>query len=84
MKLDMAVLNPAGNITLIVTTAVDKAAYADIAGKLLNMPELRGEQVGFLTQPKHGGAIRLEMMGGEFCGNALRSTGYYYAVPKRY
>lgn len=80
MKLNVATLDPAGNITLIVTTPVDKAAYADIAGKLLDMPELRGEQVGFLTRPKLGGTVRLEMMGGEFCGNALRSTGYYYAV----
>ncbi|HWQ77829.1 MAG TPA: hypothetical protein VN381_03390 [Anaerovoracaceae bacterium] len=80
MKLNVAVLNPAGNITLIVTTPVEKAAYAEIAGKLLNIPELHGEQVGFLAPPRHGGATRLEMMGGEFCGNALRCTGYYHAL----
>lgn len=80
MKLNVAVLNPAGNITLIVTTPVNREAYAEIAGKLLDITELRGEQVGFLTEPRQGGAVRLEMMGGEFCGNALRSTGYYHAV----
>jgi diaminopimelate epimerase len=80
MKLNVAALNPAGNITLIVTTPVNRAAYADIARALLAVPGLRGEQVGFLVPPKFGGMVRLEMMGGEFCGNALRSTGYYYAV----
>lgn len=80
MKINVAVLNPAGNITLIVTTPVDKPRYADIAGRLLKMPDLHGEQVGFLAPPMHGGMIRLEMMGGEFCGNALRCAGYYHAV----
>jgi diaminopimelate epimerase len=80
MKLNVAVLNPAGNITLIVTTPVNREAYAEIAGKLLDISELHGEQVGFLTEPKQGGTVRLEMMGGEFCGNALRSVGYYHAV----
>lgn len=80
MKLNVAVLNPAGNITLLVTTPVDRSRYAEIAGKLLKMPALRGEQVGFLAQPRYGGRVRLEMMGGEFCGNALRCVGYYYAV----
>jgi len=80
MKLNVAVLNPAGNITLLVTTPVNREDYAKIAGKLLDMTELRGEQVGFLTEPKQGGMVRLEMMGGEFCGNALRSVGYYHAV----
>lgn len=82
MKLNVAVLNPAGNITLIVTTPVDKPRYAGIAGRLLNMPGLGGEQVGFLEQPRNGGMVRLEMMGGEFCGNALRGAGYYYALRK--
>lgn len=80
MKLNVAVLNPAGNITLIVTTPVDKTSYAAVAARLLEIPCLGGEQVGFLQQPKHGGMIRLDMMGGEFCGNALRCAGYFYAL----
>ena len=37
------------------------------------------EQVGFITEPVMGGGIRLEMMGGEFCGNATRCAGFYHA-----
>jgi len=80
MRLDVAVLNPAGNITLIVTTPVEKTSYAAVAAALLKIPDLGGEQVGFLEQPRYGGMLRLEMMGGEFCGNALRSAGFYYAL----
>ena len=40
-------------------------------------PSLRAEQVGFETRPLYGGSAgRLEMAGGEFCGNAARSYGY--------
>lgn len=80
MTLHVAVLDPAGNITLLVTTPVDSKCHAAVARTLLALPELGGEQVGFLVPPVCGGQVRLAMMGGEFCGNALRSTGYYYAL----
>ena len=47
---------------------------------ILRLPELRIEQAAFLTAPRCGGEIRLEMMGGEFCGNALRCAGFYHAL----
>ncbi len=39
----------------------------------------KAEQVGFEAEPVMGGDCRLEMMGGEFCGNAARSLGYLEA-----
>lgn len=48
--------------------------------RLLRLQELHIEQVAFLTAPRCGGEIRLEMMGGEFCGNALRCAGFYHAL----
>lgn len=75
--LTYCVANPAGNRTVLVTSPVKKSDYAHMAQKL--MARIEGcEQVGFLTNPLYGGDIRLEMMGGEFCGNALRCAAYYH------
>ena len=77
---EVAVLDPAGNVTAIVLSDVPAAERARIAARLLRLPELRIEQAAFLTAPRCGGEIRLEMMGGEFCGNALRCAGFYHAL----
>ena len=74
----VAVLDPAGNVTAIVCSDVPAAERARIAAQILRLPELGIEQVAFLTEPRSGG--RLEMMGGEFCGNALHCAGFYQAL----
>lgn len=76
----VAVLDPAGNVTAIVCSDVPTAERARVAAQILRLPELGIEQVAFLTAPRSGGEIRLEMMGGEFCGNALRCAGFYQAL----
>lgn len=81
MKLKIRVANPAGNITVLVETMVKASEYAQVAGQLLAAVD-GAEQVGFLVPPLYGGDVRLAMMGGEFCGNALRSTALYNAVTK--
>ena len=80
MELSFQLADPAGNITLLVTTPVPREDHPTLAAGLLSIPELHAEQVGFLVPPQGAGVIRLEMMGGEFCGNALRCAGLYYAV----
>lgn len=80
MDLSFQAADPAGNITLLVTTPVPPQDYQTIAARLLSLRELDAEQVGFLTPPRNGGAVRLEMMGGEFCGNALRCAALYCAL----
>ena len=70
MKLTVVRANPAGNITLFVRTPVERAQYGAVGEKLLALPELKGEQVGFLCGDGH-----MEMAGGEFCGNATRAFG---------
>ena len=77
---EVAVLDPAGNVTAIVLSDVPAAERARVAAQILRLPELGIEQVAFLTAPRSGGEIRLEMMGGEFCGNALRCAGFYQAL----
>ena len=76
----VAVLDPAGNVTAIVCSDVPAAERARVAAQILRLPELGIEQVAFLTAPRSGSEIRLEMMGGEFCGNALRCAGFYQAL----
>ncbi len=69
--------DPAGNITLLVLTPVPESARSAAARALLE--RFGGEQAGFLAPPVLGGDCRLEMMGGEFCGNALRVLGRWWA-----
>ena len=84
--------NPAGNITVFVLDPVqgqeERAAMArEIlvgskigAGTLetsLRKPPI--EQVGFVIPGSDSAPWRLEMAGGEFCGNAARCFGLYVA-----
>ena len=68
MRLDYFLLDPTGNITILVTSPVpvEKQAYA--AARLMVM-EQNAEQVGFLSDAPSCD-IALRMAGGEFCGNA--------------
>ncbi len=82
MELTIYAAYPAGNTTVLVETPVAQKDYADVAAKLMALPRLHAEQVGFLTAPKKGGKVRLEMMGGEFCGNALRCAALWWICTK--
>ena len=76
MKLRIVMADPAGNRTAIIRSPVPAEQRARTAAKILQLTELRAEQAGFETAPLLGGEGRLEMMGGEFCGNAARSYGF--------
>lgn len=71
--------DPAGNITLFVLDPVEKAERPALAARLMEIPALAAEQVGFVLPPRRGGDGRFEMMGGEFCGNATRAFGLLLA-----
>jgi diaminopimelate epimerase len=75
--------DPAGNITIFVLDPVEsREERAALTKALLADPSLGAEQVGFVIPPPgspSAGNWRLEMMGGEFCGNAARSFGLYVA-----
>jgi diaminopimelate epimerase len=78
MKYDIVIADPAKNITLFVLNPVQDRAAA--VKTLMADPSLGAEQMGFVVSPeKKGDPWRLEMMGGEFCGNAARSFGLYVA-----
>ena len=77
MELEIVRADPAGNITIFVMNAVeDRELRAEAVRALMADPELKAEQVGFVTPPARPGDLwELQMMGGEFCGNASRSFG---------
>ena len=72
MMLDYVKLSPTGNDTVLVHTPVPRALHGTVAAKLLE--QVGGEQVGYL-EPSAEAAARLQMMGGEFCGNATMALG---------
>lgn len=69
--------DPSGNTTILVLDAVPPEKHAALAGQLLRPDCVGAEQVGYLSWPGNGVDVRLDMMGGEFCGNASRSAAAY-------
>lgn len=78
-RYNIVVANPANNITVFVLDYIERENYKDIAKDILENTAFNAEQVGFVKEPIMGGDVRLEMMGGEFCGNASRSIGMLFA-----
>ena len=72
MKIKYSLMNPTGNRTILVSTPVEKKYYHKVASELMRS-EPTAEQVGFLDVT-NGGTFRLNMAGGEFCGNATMSA----------
>lgn len=69
---------PGGNTTALVITPFARARYQDAARKILSAhPAV--EQVGFLEKSTFDrSAFRLQMAGGEFCGNAARAAAFWW------
>lgn len=75
MKIQYIVANPSGNVTILVLSPVEKSLHSVLAERLLQQNPI-AEQVGYVTMTE-GQPLRVDMMGGEFCGNASRSTAAY-------
>ncbi len=66
-------IDPTGNITLLVDSPCGAGQRVKIARELMKA-EPSAEQVGFI------GGNRLDMAGGEFCGNATLSAASVYCL----
>ena len=68
-------MSPSGNTTVLIKNkdSMDARYRALISNKILDPLHLGGEQVGVVSYLEDG-TPRLDMMGGEFCGNATRSV----------
>lgn len=78
MNIEYIVADPAGNITGLVMTAIAKSDHKRVARYLLEHSPHGLEQVGFVSGCRDCDGT-MDMMGGEFCGNASRSFGLYLA-----
>lgn len=84
MKLNYAYVDPGGNPTILVLDKIPREKQPAISEKIIKTSKLPCEQVGFLETPKNKrAALRLQMMGGEFCGNALRATAAILSVESK-
>lgn len=80
MNLPFVKMSPAQNVTILVNCPVPHSLHTRIAEQLLTYDGIGGEQVGYLEPPQNPSAhIRLQMMGGEFCGNASMCTATFLA-----
>ena len=80
MEISFVKLSPTQNVTVLATSPVPRAEQPAAAARLLAYDGVGGEQAGFLEKPVHSAArARLQMMGGEFCGNAAMSLSAYLA-----
>ncbi len=76
MELEYVIADPTGNITALILTPVPAAARPRVAAALMERePDV--EQAGFLRMTD--GGVKLDMAGGEFCGNAAMSAAAVYA-----
>ena len=83
MNIRYTIFDPTRNITLLTDTPVPRERQPLLAAELMRrLPAV--EQVGFLEPPSLPGArLRLQMMGGEFCGNAAMSAAVWLAERDR-
>lgn len=72
-KIEFIKANPVENMTILVKTKLAREEYKKISKQLMEYRNIFAEQVGFVE------GHHLQMMGGEFCGNAARSFASYLA-----
>lgn len=73
-KLEFVKLDPAGNSTLLYNIKnLKKEEITKVSESLKKKEYLDAEQIGFINEN------HIQMLGGEFCGNASRSFGVYLA-----
>ena len=79
MKLNILRADPAGNITVFVLDDVPRERHGEVAKAIMGIDALKAEQVAFRCVGSGGERNRIEMSGGEFCGNASRAFGMLLA-----
>jgi len=78
MEIQFTKLSPTQNMTILVESKVPREKQVRTANALMDYSSVYGEQVGFIEQAKAPAAwARLQMMGGEFCGNAAMSLAAF-------
>ena len=80
MQVHFVKLSPTQNMTLLITEPMSRADYGACASALMRYESVHAEQTGFVEQASSKeAAARLQMMGGEFCGNATMALAVLVA-----
>lgn len=80
MRVGYVKMDSSGNTTCFVLEPLPRRLHPVVATEIMKTSSLAAEQVGFVEPPTIPGAIaRLQMMGGEFCGNATRAFALFLA-----
>ncbi|MED3997910.1 diaminopimelate epimerase [Peribacillus frigoritolerans] len=82
-EIDFIKFNPTQNMTILVKTNYLVEEYKHIASKIMSYNSVHAEQVGFIEKPiNNKAAAKLQMAGGEFCGNACMALAAFIASEK--
>ena len=83
MELKFIKTSPTENMTLLIETPVPREQHLETAEKLIAYGSVYAEQAGYIEEPENPlAAKRLQMMAGEFCGNASLSLAAVLAAEK--
>ena len=78
LEIQFTKVNPTQNMTILVESPVSRQDQPRIAAALMDYACVHAEQVGFIEAATDREAwARLQMMGGEFCGNATMSLAAF-------
>lgn len=83
MEVKFIKVNPTQNMTILVESRHPREIYQRVASRIMAYDNVFAEQVGFIESPQSDMAwARLQMMAGEFCGNATMSLAAVMAWKK--
>ncbi len=82
LKLDFIKFSPTENMTVLIESKLSREKYIKVSNQIMNYNNVNAEQVGFIEENVEKNLVRLQMMGGEFCGNATRSLAAYLQYKK--
>lgn len=78
MEIQFVKVSPNQNMTLLIETPIARENQLEVAKTLIAYHCVYAEQAGYIEQPQNKKALaRLQMMAGEFCGNATLALATY-------
>ena len=83
MEVKFIKASPTENMTLLIETPVAREKQLAVAERLIAYGSVYAEQAGYIEEAENPAAEkRLQMMAGEFCGNASLSLAAWLAQKK--
>mgnify|MGYP000005069184 FL=1 len=80
MEIEFIKTSPTQNMTVLVKTPVPREKQLALAERLIAYDNVYAEQAGYIEEPENPQAAKhLQMMAGEFCGNASLSLAAWLA-----